>query len=80
MRAILVKRLTLRGFIVFDHAHLQDAFEAEMGPWVRDGAIRYREDVRDGLEHAPEALAGLLRGDNFGKLLIRVSEDPTRTD
>ena len=77
MRQVLVKRLTLRGFIVFDHAQLHDAFEREVGAWVRAGKLRYREDVRDGLERAPEALAGLLRGENFGKLLIRVSDDPT---
>jgi len=77
MRAILVKRLTLRGFIVFDHADLQDEFVTEIGAWLREGKIRYREDVRDGLENAPDAFAGLLRGENFGKLLIRVSDDPT---
>jgi NADPH-dependent curcumin reductase CurA len=44
-----------------------------MGGWVADDSVRYREDVVDGLENAPEAFAGMLRGTNFGKLLIRVS-------
>jgi NADPH-dependent curcumin reductase CurA len=45
-------------------------------PLVADGALIYREDVHDGLEHAPEALAGILSGQNFGKLLVRVGSDP----
>ncbi|MGI9498728.1 MAG: NADP-dependent oxidoreductase [Geminicoccaceae bacterium] len=74
MRGILVKRLTLRGFIVFDFNHLQDKFLSEVGAWVRDGKISYREDIRDGFEQAPSALIHLLQGGNFGKMLIRVTE------
>ena len=48
-----------------------------MGGWVRDGLIKYREDVWDGLEHAPEAFAAMLKGRNFGKTLVAVSPDPT---
>lgn len=72
MRNVLVKRLTIRGFIVFDFAHLQDNFLREVGAWVRDGAIRYREDIREGFENAPSALIDLLQGGNFGKMLIKV--------
>jgi NADPH-dependent curcumin reductase CurA len=75
LRQMLTKRLTLRGFIVFDFA--RGDFLAEVGRWVREGRIRYREDVRDGLENAPAALIGLLEGENFGKLLVRVAPDPT---
>ena len=74
----LVRRLTLRGFLVFDHADREEAFLREVGAWVRDGSIEYREDIVDGLEAAPSAFLGLFRGANFGKLLVRVSEDPTR--
>ncbi|MEM9440865.1 MAG: NADP-dependent oxidoreductase [Pseudomonadota bacterium] len=72
MRNILVKRLNIRGFIVFDFAHLQKEFLREVGTWVRDGKIRYREDIRDGFDNAPSALIDLLQGGNFGKMLIKV--------
>jgi NADPH-dependent curcumin reductase CurA len=78
MGAILVKRLTFRGFIVSDFWSQHGQFLAEVGAWVRDGRVKYREDVVDGLENAPHAFQGLLRGENFGKLLVRVGADPMR--
>jgi NADPH-dependent curcumin reductase CurA len=75
LRQILTRRLTLRGFIVRDFE--AGDFLAEVGGWLKDGRLRYREDVREGLENAPAALIGLLDGENFGKLLIRVGPDPT---
>jgi NADPH-dependent curcumin reductase CurA len=75
MAQILIKRLTFRGFIVFDFANQQADFLAEVGPMVKDGRIKYREDIVDGLENAPRALLGLLRGENFGKLLVRVAPE-----
>jgi NADPH-dependent curcumin reductase CurA len=77
-RNILTKRLTIRGFIVWDFKALENQFRREVGQWVREGRLRYREDIRDGLEQAPQAFMGLLEGGNFGKLLIRVAPDPTR--
>jgi NADPH-dependent curcumin reductase CurA len=50
-----------------------------MAGWIRKGKLRYREDFVDGLEQAPVALIGLLKGANFGKLVVRVSDDPTRS-
>ena len=73
MRAILTKRLTLRGFIVSDFAARQGDFLRDVSAWLREGRIKYREDVVDGLEKAPRALIGLLRGENFGKMLVRVA-------
>jgi NADPH-dependent curcumin reductase CurA len=73
-----VRRLTFRGFIVFDHAELEPDFLRDVGAWVRSGRVKYREDVVEGLDHAVEAFLGLFRGANFGKLLVRVSDDPTR--
>jgi NADPH-dependent curcumin reductase CurA len=73
MRAILTKRLTLRGFIVFDFIARAGDFQRDMGAWVREGKIKYREDVVEGLEKAPEAFMGLLKGKNFGKLLVKVA-------
>jgi NADPH-dependent curcumin reductase CurA len=75
LRQILVKRLTLRGFIVFDFANQHPDFLAEVGPLVQSGHIKYREDIVDGLENAPRAFIGLLRGENFGKMLVRVSKE-----
>ncbi len=73
MRQVLTRRLTLRGFIVSDFADLHPAFQRDMSAWVREGTVRYREDFVDGLEAAPEALIGLLKGRNFGKLLVRLA-------
>jgi NADPH-dependent curcumin reductase CurA len=73
MRAILTKRLTFRGFIVSDFAARYEDFMRDVSDWVSEGRIKYREDVVQGLENAPRAFIGLLRGENFGKLLVRVA-------
>ena len=77
MRSILTRRLTLRGFIVWDFASEEEAFLREVGGWLREGRIKHREDIVDGLENAPAAFMGLLNGKNFGKLLVRVAEPTT---
>ncbi|MHC9083888.1 NADP-dependent oxidoreductase [Luteimonas sp. RIT-PG2_3] len=74
LNQILRQRLTLRGFIVRDFIKLYPEFLREMGAWLRDGRILYREDIIEGLEHAPQGLIGLLRGDNFGKRLVRIRD------
>ena len=73
MRTVLTKRLTIRGFIVRDFASQAADFERDVGQWLRDGKLKYREDVVEGLENAPQAFIGLLKGRNFGKLLVRVA-------
>jgi NADPH-dependent curcumin reductase CurA len=73
MRAILTKRLTFRGFIVSDFAARYGDFVRDVSAWVGEGRIKYREDIVEKLENAPRALIGLLRGENFGKLLVRVA-------
>ncbi len=71
--AILRKRMTLRGFIVFDDfGHLYPEFEKQMGAWVKAGKVQYREEMIDGLERAPAAFVGLLRGEAFGKRVVRL--------
>jgi NADPH-dependent curcumin reductase len=76
---ILTLSLTVRGFIQDEFVPTRhDDFLRDMTGWVRDGSVRYREDIVDGLERAPEAFRGLLAGRNFGKLLVQVGEDPTR--
>ena len=78
MRRVLTLSLTVRGFIQseFVPTHYEN-FQRDMAGWVRDGQVRYLEDVVDGLEQAPEAFRGLLSGRNVGKLLVRVGTDPT---
>jgi NADPH-dependent curcumin reductase CurA len=66
------KRLTLRGFIVFDHTDRRADFMAEMSGWLRDGLLRSEETIVDGLENAPEAFLGLLSGANLGKMVVRI--------
>ncbi|WP_290649503.1 NADP-dependent oxidoreductase [Aquisalimonas sp.] len=78
MRHILTKRLTIRGFIQFDHADRRKEFFKNVAPLVRDGKLKHREDIVQGLENAVSAFQGLLSGKNFGKLLVQVSEDPSR--
>jgi NADPH-dependent curcumin reductase CurA len=78
MLAMLVKRLTFRGFIVWDFASQYLDFVRDMSGWLREGRVKYREDITDGLENAPRELMGLLKGENFGKKMIRVSPDATR--
>ena len=72
-RAILTKRLTLRGFIVTEFAARQADCLRDVSAWIREGRVKYREDVVDGLDKAPRTLIGLLRGENFGKMLVRVA-------
>ena len=78
MGPVLTNRVTIRGFIVSDHVDRLPAFLADVGRWVREGRLKYREDIVDGLDAAPRAFIGLLKGQNFGKMLVKVGEDPTR--
>lgn len=73
MRDVLSKSLTVRGFIQREFVGSKPAFLREMGQWIASGAVRYREDIVDGLPHAPGAFIGLLDGKNVGKLVIRLS-------
>ncbi|AXI60772.1 NADP-dependent oxidoreductase [Pseudomonas kribbensis] len=75
-RTLLTKRVRIQGFIVFDdYGDRQPEFISAMVPWVREGKVKFREDVVDGLEQAPQAFIGLLEGRNFGKLVVRVAQD-----
>lgn len=75
LRQILTRCVTLQGFLIFEHYETRHAaFIEQMSAWLRDGRIAVIEDVIDGLEHATAGLIGLLRGDNLGKLVVRVAE------
>ena len=69
---VVIKRLTLRGFIITDHGNRLPDMIADVSGWLREGKLVYAETVVDGLEHAPEAFIDLLRGANTGKMLVRL--------
>lgn len=69
---VIGKRLTLRGFLVGDHGHVRPAFVQDVAGWLREGTLSYDETIVDGIENAPAAFLGLLRGENLGKMLVRV--------
>lgn len=74
MGLILRKKITMQGFIIFDDfGHLYPEFAKEMTQWIEKGEIKYREEIISGLEKAPEAFIGLLKGENFGKRVIHVA-------
>ena len=77
-RWLLTNRVLVKGFIVSDHLDRMPAFLADATTWLREGKLKFREDIVDGLERAPAAFIGLLEGKNFGKLLVRVGQDPSR--
>jgi len=73
LSTVLRRRITIQGFIIFDHYRRFPAFVRDMREWLRAGRVRYREEVIEGLESAPRGLIGLLEGENFGKRVVRVS-------
>ncbi|EFN5612217.1 NADPH-dependent curcumin/dihydrocurcumin reductase, partial [Escherichia coli] len=76
MATVLKKRIRLQGFIIAqDYGHRIQEFQKEMGQWVKEDKIHYREEITDGLENAPQTFIGLLKGKNFGKVVIRVAVD-----
>lgn len=74
---LLVKRALIRGFLVGDYQERRAEFIRDMSQWLQDG-IKYKEDVVKGLENATHAFMGLLQGDNFGKLIVQISDDPSQ--
>jgi NADPH-dependent curcumin reductase CurA len=75
---LLIKRALIQGFLVRDHEHRREAFLHDVSGWLREGKLKYKEDIVQGLENAPKAFLGLFEGKNFGKLIVQVSPDPTK--
>ncbi len=71
-RHLLNKSARMQGFLVWDYEHRYEEAVAKLAAWVRDGRLKYREEILEGLESAPDAIAGLYRGENQGKRLIRL--------
>ena len=75
---LLVKRAMIQGFLVFDHFHRTPDFLREVLGWIDEGKIKYREHIVRDLESAPRAFLGLFEGENVGKLIVQIGEDPTK--
>jgi NADPH-dependent curcumin reductase CurA len=71
---LIVSRARMQGFLVYDYAHLHGPALRRLSRWLAAGELRYREDIVEGLERAPRAFLGLFRGENRGKLLVKVAE------
>jgi NADPH-dependent curcumin reductase len=76
--ATLGKRLTIKGFVIGDHFARMPEFQREAGQWLREGKLKYREEFVDGLANAPAAFMAMLKAESFGKVIVRVSADPTQ--
>ncbi len=72
-RVLLVKRASMQGFVILDHPEHAGVARPQLAEWIRQGRLHYREDVLEGIEQAPDAIAGLYRGENLGKRLIRLA-------
>ncbi len=73
---LLRQRIRMQGFIIFDdYGHRYGEFMQQMSPWVQSGKIKFREDIVDGLDQAPQAFIGMLKGKNFGKLVVRIASE-----
>ena len=70
---IIVKKLKTQGFIVFEHWGEYPAFVQQMGQWIQEGKVSYRETLYVGIESAPEAFMGLFTGKNIGKMLVKLT-------
>jgi NADPH-dependent curcumin reductase CurA len=67
--------LTLKGYIVSNHYDMMPKFLEDMAKWVKEGKMKWRETILEGIEKAPEAFIGLFKGDNFGKMLVKLGPD-----
>ncbi len=76
MGLVLTRRLSVRGFIVFDDTSTQPDFVRDMAGWLKSGAVKYKIDMKEGIENVVEAFQGLLTGKNRGKLVVKIGEEP----
>src|SRR5262249_19596203 len=72
---LIVKRARVQGFLVFDYAARYPEAAGQLAAWLKSGQLRYRETVAHGIENAPRAFLGMLRGENVGKQLVKLAEE-----
>lgn len=75
IRMLNVRQAKMEGFVVFQYAARHDEGRQRISQWISEGKMKYKEDIIEGIENAPTAFIGMLRGDNFGKMLIKVSDE-----
>ena len=73
---IIGKQLTMQGFIVIDHFDKMGQFHTHMGKWIAESKIKWKETIVTGIENAPKAFIGLFKGENFGKMIVKIGPDP----
>ena len=71
-----IKQLIMQGFIVYNHWDKIQQFYSDMGKWIAEGKIKWKDTVVDGIENAPKAFIGLFKGENFGKMIVKIGPDP----
>ena len=72
---MIYNRVTMKGFVVYEFAHMRDQFLSDMRQWISEGKMKYRETIMHGIDQAPDALIGLLHGENTGKMLVQLADD-----
>jgi NADPH-dependent curcumin reductase CurA len=72
---LMIKRLLLQGFLVSDHSDRLPQFYADMSQWLAEGRIKWKETIVEGIENAPRAFIGLFKGENLGKMLVRIGSE-----
>ncbi len=75
LQALLTKRIAMTGFIIYDHVHKLAAYQARVAPWLRSGELVFQEDIVQGIEQAPAALIGMMKGEAIGKRLVQVAAE-----
>jgi len=73
---VIVKQLSMKGFLVMDHEHRKSDLNKDMIRWLKEGRIKWTDTILEGIERMPEAFIGLFRGENIGKMLVKVGPDP----
>lgn len=72
---MIYNRVTMKGFVVYEFNHMREQFLTDMRQWMREGRMRYTETIMEGIANAPTALIGLLKGENTGKMLVRLADE-----